>query len=222
MRRKRAKIHLTDKQRAELQTIVRRKSMSAPLVLRAKLLLYAEALQQNKAVASQLQVSIQLVGKWCHRWNDLIESTSIENCLRDGQRPGSPPKISIESLCRFVNLACDPPAKYDWKISNWSKRKLQEEAIKQGIFESISERHVGRLLKKIGLNPDKNEYWLKENAEEFRKQKIENIRALYKNADALRNKEQNKVGGIVEKDDGLVHGILQKDHDQLKELVKAN
>jgi len=198
MRRKRAKIHLSDNQRAELQSIVRRKSTSASLALRAKLLLYAEALQQNKAVASQLQVSIQLVGKWCHRWNDLIETSSVENCLSDGQRPGSPPKIGIESLCQFVNLACDSPEKYNWKIANWTKRKLQEEAINQGIFESISERHVGRLLKKLGLSPDKNRYWLQANADEFREEKIANIRKLYKNADALRNKDQSRVKEVVE------------------------
>ena len=136
--------------------------------------------------------------EWCHRWNDLIETSSIENCLSDGQRPGSPPKIGIESLCQFVNLACDSPEKYNWKIANWTKRKLQEEAINQGIFESISERHVGRLLKKLGLSPDKNRYWLQANADEFREEKIANIRKLYKNADALRNKDQSRVKEVVE------------------------
>lgn len=61
-------------------------------------MLLAEELQGYKAVAMELNVSTQLVGKWCYRWNDLIAENSLENSLSDAKRSGTPPKISAESL----------------------------------------------------------------------------------------------------------------------------
>lgn len=191
MRRKRAKILLSDQQRLGLQTISRKNSAAQSLVLRAKIMLLAEELQDNKAVAMELNVSAQLVGKWCHRWNDLIAKHSIEDCLSDTKRSGTPPKVSAESLCQLVSLACDSPEKYNRPISHWTQHELQAESIKQGIFKSISERHIGRLLKKLELRPHKNKYWLHKKVDEFREQKIANICALYKSAQVLKKKGNN-------------------------------
>ena len=191
MRRKRAKIILSDQNRLRLQAITRKNSAIQSLVLRAEIILLAEELQDNKAVAIELNVSAQLVGKWCHRWNDLIAKNSIENCLSDAKRSGTPPKISAESLCQLVALACDPPEKYNRPISHWTQHELQAEAIKQGIFKSISARHIGRLLKKLELRPHKNKYWLHKKVDEFREQKIANICALYKDAQAFKKNRHN-------------------------------
>jgi len=192
MRRKRAKIILSDLQRLELQSITRKNSAAQSLVLRAKIILRAEGLQNNKAVAEELNISVQVVGKWCHRWNDLIAKNSIASTLKDAKRPGTPPKISAESLCKLVALACDSPAKYNRPITHWTQQELQVESIKQGIFKSISARHIGRLLVKLDLRPHKNKYWLHKKIDEFREQKIANICALYKDAQALKkNRDHN-------------------------------
>ena len=191
MRRKRAQIVLSDQQRLDLQSISRKNSAAQSLVLRAKIILRAEELQDNKAVAAELNASAQIVGKWCHRWNDLIAHNSIENCLKDTKRSGTPPKISAESLCKLVALACDPPEKYNRPISHWTQHELQIESIKQGIFKSISVRHIGRLLKKLELRPHKNKYWLHKKIDEFREQKIANICTIYKDAKALKKNGDN-------------------------------
>lgn len=191
MRRKRAKIILSDQQRLKLLLINRKNSAPQSLVLRAKIILRAEELQDNKAVAAELNVSVQIVGKWCHRWNDLIANNSIESSLKDAKRSGTPSKISAESLCKLVALACDPPDKYNRPITHWIQNELQAESIKQGIFKSISARHIGRLLKKLELRPHKNKYWLHKKTDEFREQKIANICALYKDAQALKKNRNN-------------------------------
>ena len=191
VRLKRAKIILSEQHRLELQAITRKDSAPQSLVLRAKIMLLAEELQSNKAVATKLNVSAKLVGKWCHRWNNLITENSIKNCLSDAKRSGTPPKISAESLCQLVALACDPPEKYNRPISHWTQHELQAESIKQGIFKSISVRHIGRLLKQLELRPHKNKYWLHKKSDEFREQKIANICAIYKNAQAFKKKGNN-------------------------------
>ncbi len=191
MRRKRAKIILSDLQRLGLQSISRKNLASQSLGLRAKIILRAEQLQNNKAVAAELNISVQIVGKWCHRWNDLIANNSIESSLKDAKRSGTPPKISAESVCKLIALACDPPEKYNRPITHWTQHELQAESIKQGIFKSISARHIGRLLKRLELRPHKNKYWLHKKVDEFREQKIENVCTLYKDAQALKKNRDN-------------------------------
>ncbi|MFT5879452.1 MAG: hypothetical protein ACI86X_000556 [Moritella sp.] len=75
IRRKRAKILLSYQQQLR-QAIGRKNSATQSLVLRAKIILLAEVLQDNKAVAMELNFSAQLVGKWCYCWNDLIAKNS--------------------------------------------------------------------------------------------------------------------------------------------------
>lgn len=50
-------------------------------------------------------------------------------------------------------LACSPPEDYGRPISHWTPRELADEIIKQEIIESISIRHVGRLLEEAELKP---------------------------------------------------------------------
>jgi putative transposase len=57
-------------------------------------------------------------------------------------------------------MACESPEKYDRPISHWTSRELAEEMVKQKIVESISPRHVARLLSEATLKPHLSEYWL--------------------------------------------------------------
>ena len=66
----------------------------------------------------------------------------------------------MEQITQLYALACEPPEKYNRPLSHWSARELALEMIQQGIVETISERHVGRLLKEADLKPHQNSYWL--------------------------------------------------------------
>jgi putative transposase len=48
----------------------------------------------------------------------------------------------------------------EMSISHWTERELANEMIEQGIVESISPRHVGRLLSEAQLKPHQIRYWL--------------------------------------------------------------
>lgn len=48
-------------------------------------------------------------------------------------------------------LACSKPEDYGRPISDWTARELAEEIEKQGIIDSISPRHVGRLLEEAEI-----------------------------------------------------------------------
>jgi len=79
--------------------------------------------------------------------------------LQDQERVGAPAKFSMEQVTELFALACSSPSDYGRPISHWTARELAEEIMKQGIIESISVRHVGR-LEEAELKPHASRYWL--------------------------------------------------------------
>jgi putative transposase len=73
--------------------------------------------------------------------------------LQDEERVGAPAKFNMEQIVELFALACSPPEDYGRPISHWTYRELADEIMKQGIIESISVRHVGRLLEEAELKP---------------------------------------------------------------------
>jgi putative transposase len=53
-----------------------------------------------------------------------------------------------EQIAAIIALSCEDPEVLGLPFSHWTPELLQIEAIKGGIIESISVRHVGRILKR--------------------------------------------------------------------------
>lgn len=68
--------------------------------------------------------------------------------LSDKARSGAPRVITREQEQLLTALACESPEDYGIIRTNWTHQTLAEVAIKKGIFEQISSRYVGTLLKK--------------------------------------------------------------------------
>ncbi|MHC5716927.1 MAG: hypothetical protein ACYTX0_33610 [Nostoc sp.] len=66
----------------------------------------------------------------------------------------------MEQVVELFALACSKPEDYGRPISDWTARELAEEIEKQGIIDSISPRHVGRLLEEAEIKPHQSRYWL--------------------------------------------------------------
>lgn len=79
-------------------------------------------------------------------------------------RQGSPGKFTAEQLALLFAAACEPPEKSGRPITRWTHPELADEVVKRGIVESISTRHLGRLLDEADLKPYRIRYWL--NAKE--------------------------------------------------------
>ena len=52
----------------------------------------------------------------------------------------------------------ESPEKHGRPISHWTSRELAEEMVKQKIVDSISPRHIARLLSEATLKPHLSEY----------------------------------------------------------------
>src|SRR5215468_895267 len=53
-----------------------------------------------------------------------------------------------EQICTVIAMTCEKPSESERPISHWSQREIADEAIRRGLVSNISQRSVGRFLKK--------------------------------------------------------------------------
>lgn len=152
---------LSECERTELEKLLNRRSIGQQIALRAKIILLAEQGKNNREIGRELNISRYMVRRWRNRWLELSErARPVMERLQDEQRSGKPAKFSMEQVVELFALACCEPEDYGRPISDWTARELAEEIMKQGIVESISPRHVGRLLEEAQIKPHQSRYWL--------------------------------------------------------------
>jgi putative transposase len=92
---------------------------------------------------------------WRNRWAELqhipLDEYSVEDRLSDAPRSGSPMKFSAEQVAQIIAIACEEPEANGYPVSHWTAKEIVMEAIKRNVVGSISERQVGRFLKRGGL-----------------------------------------------------------------------
>ena len=139
---------------AALRIFVQRHSTPQQLALRARIVLLAAQGANNSQVARQLGIETDTARFWRARWlagaNQPLSELDLNLRLADAPRSGAPTRIAAEALCQIMALACRPPEEVGRPITEWTARELADEAVVQGLVESISFRHVGRFLKRCG------------------------------------------------------------------------
>lgn len=158
-------IAVSEQQKEILSKIARQSTANFREVSRASLLLEIEKGKPNSRIAKIMNCSIDKVKHWRYKWlaNQAvltkIESEqddsnnlekSIREILKDNPRPGAPPTYTSEQYCQILAVALEPPEESGRPISQWSSRELADECNKRGITCGISDRQVGRFLKRNG------------------------------------------------------------------------
>ena len=156
-------VSLSPRQRAILERIARSRTLSQRLVERAKFVLGADEGVSGTELAKTLGVDEQRTRRWRNRWaaeaprvdqaeaagaSDRDLTTLIESLLGDRPRTGTPATFSPEVVTQLIALACESPEDSGLPITHWTPEELAEEAKRRGIVESISARHLDRLLKR--------------------------------------------------------------------------
>ena len=154
-------VTLDEPSRQQLQQLINRHNTPQQIVLRAKIILLADQKQNNRAIARALNISRDMVRLWRERWLALEEKeVAASERLQDAERTGAPAIFNLEQILQLFALACEKPEDYGRPISHWTARELADEMVKQGIVETISSRHVRRLLEEAALKPHQSGYWL--------------------------------------------------------------
>jgi transposase len=166
------------------------------------------------AVARRLDVSVRFVHKWRSRWT---ESPHLESLL-ERDRSGRPPKISIETRCEVVKIACNRPettrADKRFRAPVWTQHAIVDE-LKRTTRKRISRSSVQRILSAVGLRPHRVQQWLHSPDPDFAA-KVKQVCQLYVNPpsnavvvcidekpmQALRRRHASRVGpgGVVRRE----------------------
>lgn len=154
-------LKLNAEEREQLQQLVNRHNTPQQLGLRASIILLADQGHNHQEIARELQMSRDMARLWRNRWLELSQKeVPVVERLQDAERPGAPATFSLEQILQLFAMACEQPEQYGRPISKWTAGELADEMVKQGIVESISPRHVGRLLEEASLKPHQTGYWL--------------------------------------------------------------
>lgn len=156
-------ISVSERQRAILERWNKNKAgTSAQLVERCAIILLSADGVSNVEQGRVLGVDRQRARRWRTRWSqnrDRLAEAEREGAtdkdmaklllalLSDEPRPGTPPTFTAEQLTHLIAVACETPEECGRPVTHWTPRELADEVIKRGIVETISPRHVDRLLK---------------------------------------------------------------------------
>lgn len=150
-------IELGAPEQAALEKLVQRHNVGQQIALRGRIILAAGAGKNNRQIARELGVSVDMVRLWRGRWLMLqsfdLADLSVAERLADLPRSGAPARITADQRCQIEQLACEPPAAADRPITHWTDREIAAEIMKRGIVAQISARHAGRLLKRGRYQP---------------------------------------------------------------------
>lgn len=122
---KAAKVMITEKQQAILESFANSRSVSVSLAQRSRIILRAFEGHNNEAIEAMVGLQHDAVGRWRRRWRDnwerLIDiecreqrhvlEAEIKQLLADRKRSGRPPRITTEQQAAIFKAACEDPKK---------------------------------------------------------------------------------------------------------------
>jgi transposase len=143
-------LELNEREREELEVLVRKHSTPQQIAQRGRMILLAAEGKRNAQIARELGACVDTVRCWRMRWLGWqklsLDDFSVSERLSDTPRPGRPPQITTEQFCQLIAFACEQPQ--ERPITHWTGREIAEEVMQRGIIEQISPRHASRLLKR--------------------------------------------------------------------------
>lgn len=164
-----AGVELHERVRAVLERLSRSRTEEPRLVERAAIVLSGVEGTSHVDQGEKLGVDRQRVRRWTVRWMEAsgrlttaatdphTKDRDLEKLvfatLADGYRSGTPPKFTAEQHTQLIALACERPEASNIPVNRLTPAELAREAVKRGIVESISPRHLDRILKRSGSAP---------------------------------------------------------------------
>ena len=138
---KRVEVQLSVEDRATLQQLTRKGTVSARKLNRARILLLADAGRSESDISQVLSTSGNTIWRTKVRYNE----GGLDWALNEEPRIGAPTKLDGKQEAFLVALACsDPPAGRE----TWTMQLLADRLVELGMVETISDETVRTTLKK--------------------------------------------------------------------------
>ena len=143
---------LTAGEREGLEGLIRAHSTPQQIARRARMIILASEGLKIWEIAARLGVWRKTVSEWRARWlSSSGAPATAEERLSDAPHSGAPARITAGQICAIVALACEAPEDTGLPFSHWGERTLADDAMRRVIIDRISQRSVGRILKRSGL-----------------------------------------------------------------------
>ena len=165
--RAKKELELSKRQEALLEEELKKRTTLNQYKERILILLRSYRGESLAAISLSTGLKYEKVRLWRSRWIEDYDQLSIFEqgiggkgvkdhellakmllILKDKPRSGAPRVITSAQESLLTALACESPQDYGIIRTNWSHQTLAQVAIEKGIFEHISPRYVGKLLKK--------------------------------------------------------------------------
>jgi len=140
-----APVPVTDRERQQLEALVRQQTCPQQIAVRARIIVLAGRGAGVRPTADEFGIGRSTVQAW-RRWWSENSGASVAERLSDAPRPGTRPTFTPEPVCGIIALACEPPQDSGRPITHWTQREVADEAIKRGIVAGISSRSMGRFF----------------------------------------------------------------------------
>src|SRR3954447_3836554 len=141
-------VSLTDEERGSLKGLVSKGKAAARKIAHARILLLADAGQDDGSIAKALTVSARTV---CRVRKRLVTEGFLA-ALDHRPQPPRPDKIKIKGDVEqeLIRVACcDPPEGH----CHWTLQLLADELVALGLLKEVSTETVRQALKKTTSNP---------------------------------------------------------------------
>jgi transposase len=148
-------IILTDRDRAELESVARARKAPLRSVQRACIIVAAADGHSNAKIARDLGIHVDTVRTWRGRF-----AADGMNGLADRPRSGRPPVFAATVVAGVKALACALPAEHGLPLSRWSCADLANEAVARGITPAVSGSTVRRWLAADAIKPWLHRSWI--------------------------------------------------------------
>jgi transposase len=147
-------LELCEKERNDLQALIRRQCGQARFHRRARMVLLAAEGESISAIARSVGTCRARVGQWLRRFRE----HRLEG-LEDLGRCGRPRQITPLERHQVIATACRSPGDFGFERLLWDHSTLAAAVISAGLVRSISSRTVGRILDEAQIKPHRIKMW---------------------------------------------------------------
>ena len=146
-------VRLSDEEREQLETLIRKGKGPARRLLKARILLKADVSDAGDGWSdNKIIVALDTSASMVYRVRKQLVEEGFEAVLSRKPRvtPAVPRIFDGEKEAKLIALACSKPPK---GYARWTLRLLENKVVELGIVDRASDSTIGRTLKKTVSNP---------------------------------------------------------------------
>lgn len=137
-------VKLTEDERKELLSLLKKGKNAAATLLHARILLAADNNKKDREIEAELFVSLKTIQRVRQRYVE--EGLEFALHRKAASRPPRPRKLNGEQEAKLVSICC---SKAPEGYARWTLKLLANELVALEIVDEISPATVGRVLKKM-------------------------------------------------------------------------